>query len=103
MSADPTAPGFGPGLGRRTFLRGAALGTAVGAGVGAGVLVGAESAAADQDGGPGEAGRRIPFEGPHQAGITTPPQASATFASFNVTATDRAGLDQLFQIGRAHV
>ena len=95
MSAEPTAPGFG--LGRRTFLRGAALGTAVGAGVGAGVLVGAESAAADQGDGPGPAGRRIPFEGPHQAGITTPPQAAATFASFDVTATDRAALEQLFR------
>ena len=98
-AADQPAPGAGTcpvaGLGRRTFLRGAALGTAVGAGVGAGVL-GAASAAAASDG-PAAAGRRIPFEGAHQAGITTPPQAAATFASFNAVATDRAALEQLFR------
>ncbi|MFC1440494.1 iron uptake transporter deferrochelatase/peroxidase subunit [Streptacidiphilus sp. N1-10] len=81
-------------LRRRSFLRGAAVGTAVGVGA-----LGVErAAAAGSDGGdPGPAGRRIPFEGPHQAGITTPQQAAATFASFDVTAVDRTALRELFR------
>ncbi|MFC1403940.1 MULTISPECIES: iron uptake transporter deferrochelatase/peroxidase subunit [Streptacidiphilus] len=81
-------------LRRRSFLRGAAVGTAVGVGA-----LGVErAAAAGSDGGDTDpAGRRIPFEGPHQAGITTPQQAAATFASFDVTAVDRAALRELFR------
>jgi deferrochelatase/peroxidase EfeB len=59
-------------------------------------VLGAASAASASDG-PPAAGRRIPFEGAHQAGITTPPQAAVTFASFNAVATDRAALEQLFR------
>ena len=105
---EPTPSASGPGsvpgsarrpqaLARRTFLRGAALGTAAGAGVlGAELLDSATSAAAAGPDRPA-ADRRIPFEGPHQAGITTPQQAAATFVSFNATAPDRAALEQLFR------
>ncbi|TDU02957.1 deferrochelatase/peroxidase EfeB [Streptomyces sp. 846.5] len=80
-------------LRRRSFLRGAAVGTAVGVGA-----LGVErAAAAGSDGGVDPAGRRIPFGGPHQAGIATPQQAAATFASFDVTAADRTALRELFQ------
>ncbi|MHA6757762.1 iron uptake transporter deferrochelatase/peroxidase subunit [Streptacidiphilus sp. PAMC 29251] len=98
-----TADAVPSALGRRTFLRGAALGTAA---VGVGVLgtegvEGLQSAAA-ASADPG-ADRRIPCEGPHQAGITTPPQAAATFASFRVTAADRAGLEQLLRTLTARI
>ena len=81
-------------LRRRSFLRGAAVGTAVGVGA-----LGVERAAAagSDGGGDDPAGRRIPFEGAHQAGITTPQQAAATFASFDVTAVDRTALGELFR------
>ncbi|WP_370066092.1 Dyp-type peroxidase [Streptacidiphilus sp. MAP5-3] len=46
--------------------------------------------------GVGPSGRLIPFEGPHQAGILTPPQAAATFVSFDVIAPDRDALRDLF-------
>jgi deferrochelatase/peroxidase EfeB len=60
--------------------------------------VAADRAAADTTGsGSGASGRVIAFEGAHQAGITTPPQAAASFVSFNATATDRASLQQLFR------
>jgi deferrochelatase/peroxidase EfeB len=85
------------GLPRRSFLRGAALGTVGTAVLGAGAVA-ADRAAADTTGsGSGASGRVIAFEGAHQAGITTPPQAAASFVSFNATATDRASLQQLFR------
>jgi deferrochelatase/peroxidase EfeB len=72
---------------RRGFLRGAGVG-AVGAAAGV-----AGTAAVDRaDGGD----RRIPFEGPHQAGILTPQQAAASFVSFTAIAPDRAALRSLF-------
>ncbi|MFC1433631.1 iron uptake transporter deferrochelatase/peroxidase subunit [Streptacidiphilus sp. N1-3] len=97
MTAVPPPPAHG--LGRRTFLRGAALGTAAGAGVLGTEAVRAAAAA------PGSSpeGRRIPFQGAHQAGITTPPQAAVSFASFDVTATDRAGLEQLLRTLTARI
>jgi deferrochelatase/peroxidase EfeB len=82
-------PGPTGGLGRRAFLRGATagvLGTAALAGAGAAVL--ANESTPD---------RRIPFEGAHQAGITTPQQAAATFVACTVIAPDRDALRQLFQ------
>ncbi|WP_082013991.1 iron uptake transporter deferrochelatase/peroxidase subunit [Streptacidiphilus albus] len=94
-AADAPAASRAAGVARRAFLRGAALGT-----VGAAVL-GAAGVAADRavaDGGtPAGSDRRIPFEGPNQAGITTPQQAAATFVSFDAVAPDRAALTELFQ------
>ena len=80
------------GLARRTFLRGAAVGAAGTAALGAGA-----TAVAMADSGPGPSGRLIPFHGVHQAGVITPAQNEASFISFNATATDRAGLRDLFQ------
>ncbi|MGF1426757.1 iron uptake transporter deferrochelatase/peroxidase subunit [Kitasatospora sp. LaBMicrA B282] len=84
---------------RRSFLRGAGLGTALGAGALAGAF--AVAGAADADDGTerdGPSGRLIPFHGPHQAGITTPPQAAASFVAFRVIAPDRAGLQRLLAV-----
>ncbi|MFB7668780.1 iron uptake transporter deferrochelatase/peroxidase subunit [Kitasatospora sp. NPDC056138] len=78
-------------LRRRAFLRGATVGAAVGAGA----LAGAFAAAAEP--GQGPSGRRIPFHGPHQAGITTPQQSAASFVAFDVIAPDRAALEDLFR------
>ncbi|MDH6108754.1 deferrochelatase/peroxidase EfeB [Kitasatospora sp. MAP12-15] len=97
----PTEPDAGHScpvqpLRRRAFLRGAALGATVGATVGAGALAGALAAAAGEPvSSPSD--RVIPFYGPHQAGISTPPQAAATFVSFDVIAPDRAALQALLR------
>ncbi|WP_269857233.1 iron uptake transporter deferrochelatase/peroxidase subunit [Streptomyces sp. RPT161] len=91
----PMAAGQAEPLRRRSFLRGATLGATVGAAVGAGALAGAVTAAAEP--GPGPSGRLIPFHGPHQAGITTPQQAAASFVAFTVIGRDRGGLLGLFQ------
>jgi deferrochelatase/peroxidase EfeB len=76
---------------RRAFLRGAAAGAVGAAALGSATAAVAANRPADPS------GRRIPFEGPHQAGVTTPAQAAATFVSFNVVAPDRAALGELFQ------
>jgi deferrochelatase/peroxidase EfeB len=39
----------------------------------------------------------VPFEGVHQAGITTPAPRNALSLSFDVTATDKAGLTELLR------
>jgi deferrochelatase/peroxidase EfeB len=75
---------------RRTFLRGSAAGAAAVAALGAGGI-GASAVLA-----PDAAGRRIPFHGPHQAGILTPQQQAATFVSLRVIAPDLAALRSLF-------
>ena len=74
-------------ISRRSFLAGAG-GLAVGAGAfGAGFAV----AAGTDDGPP--TGRRVPFHGPHQAGITVDPTpARGLAAAFTVIADDRAHL-----------
>jgi deferrochelatase/peroxidase EfeB len=110
-ASDPTAPdGQGcPHLQRRSFLRGAALGAAGAAVLGAGAVAADRAVASDSSSssssssssgpgsGPTGSGRRIPFEGVHQAGILTPQQAAATFVSFDAIAPDRAALQQLFR------
>jgi deferrochelatase/peroxidase EfeB len=81
------------GLARRSFLRGTAVGAAGAAALGAA----AGAAAAVAGTGPGPSGRRIAFEGPHQAGILTAPQGAASFVAFDVLARDTAALRELFQ------
>jgi deferrochelatase/peroxidase EfeB len=77
---------------RRTFL-------AAGASAGAGavierVLAGSPGAAAATPADATDAGltQRIPFEGPHQAGVVQPRQRHALFASFDVVPDDRPTL-----------
>jgi deferrochelatase/peroxidase EfeB len=80
---------------RRSFLQGSlAAGLA---GAAAGKLLGSDTAqaAALSDGKKGT--KAVPFHGYHQAGITTPPQPSGTFISFDVTAKDRKALAELFR------
>jgi deferrochelatase/peroxidase EfeB len=74
---------------RRRFLLGSA------AALGAASLGAAEPHAAGVAA-PGLA-TRVPFDGPHQAGILTPPPAQATFAALDATAPDRATLAQGLQ------
>jgi deferrochelatase/peroxidase EfeB len=84
-------------LSRRGFLRRAgALGAAGVVGAGAG----AEAASSkDDNNAPGPAAppaddlaRRLPFDGPHQAGIAAPPSDQATFVALDAIAADRAEL-----------
>ena len=73
------------GVGRRSFLRGALVGA--GAAAVTGISVAADAAESNS----------VAFHGPHQAGIDTPPQKQAIFASFDVIAADKAELTELFQ------
>ncbi|MFF2627942.1 Dyp-type peroxidase [Kitasatospora griseola] len=87
-------------VGRRRLLAGGALalgGALAGAGVGA--------AAADRGAGdsrpqpPGYGVQKIPFHGPHQAGIDTPAQAHAVFLGFDLDGgTDRAALGRMMRL-----
>jgi deferrochelatase/peroxidase EfeB len=95
--AGPHGADFHQALRRRSFLRGAAVGVAGAAVLGSGAFGTAEAVAADDSGTTTGSGRLFAFEGDYQQGILTKPQAAATFVSFNVTATDRAGLQQLLQ------
>jgi deferrochelatase/peroxidase EfeB len=80
-------------FGRRSFLRGSvAAGLAGAAG---GSLLGGDAALAATPG--GDSPGVVPFYGDHQSGILTPPQTNGTFASFDVTAANRAELTDLFR------
>jgi deferrochelatase/peroxidase EfeB len=71
-------------LSRRRFLGIAAGGAALGvAGAGAVAVLGRDEAAAG-----GSVTAAVPFEGAHQAGITTPAQDRVHFAAFDVVTTD---------------
>jgi len=108
--------GAEPRLSRRALLRGsAALG---GAAVAAGTVLGACGRDGDPPAGAGRSapegsalsdptGVRIPFHGPHQAGIVTPPPAAAVLAAFDVVAADpqalRSTLQALTEVARSVV
>jgi deferrochelatase/peroxidase EfeB len=86
------------GAGRRSFVK-----AALGAGAGAAALAGGGIAVTTALGGssaraaaPGKAGA-VAFHGTHQAGITTPAPAAATFVSCRVIADNRAELAALFR------
>jgi deferrochelatase/peroxidase EfeB len=79
------------GVSRRGFVAGA-LGTGAAAGAGA-LLAGCSSPAPPAPAVPQPA--LVPFEGEHQSGITTLPiPEQGLVASFNLHATDRAGLQE---------
>jgi deferrochelatase/peroxidase EfeB len=73
------------GVGRRSFLRGAIVGA--GAAAVTGLSVTADAATSNL----------VPFHGIHQAGIDTPPQKQAVFASFDVIAADKGEFKDLLQ------
>jgi deferrochelatase/peroxidase EfeB len=79
---------------RRSFLQGTAAGVVAAAG---GSLLDGGAALAEGTSGDRASGSLIPFHGYHQAGILTPPQRTGMFASFDVTASDRQGLMELFR------
>jgi deferrochelatase/peroxidase EfeB len=86
-------------LARRSFLRNTVAVGVVGAAAGGLAL------ASDTGTTPAVTGKRdkkagnraIPFHGTHQAGIATPPQRVAMFLSFDVTASGRSELRELFR------
>ena len=71
---------------RRLVAAGGAGAVGLAVGAGAGFAIGQDSDAAPA---PAVEGT-VPFDGPRQAGIATPPQDRLVFAAFDVTATDRA-------------
>ena len=79
----------GPSFTRRQLLAGSGLATAAALAAAAAAPTAPAAAAA---GGSGGAGGALPFHGAHQAGITTPEQARMAFATYDVSAVDRAGL-----------
>jgi len=81
---------------RRSVLRGALAAGAIGA-TAAAVAGSAPAAATGATGDATANASSYPFEGTHQSGVLTPKQRCAAFVSFDVTATDRAGLSELFQ------
>lgn len=95
-TAETPACPVGPA--RRSFVR-----TALGAGAAGAVLAGGgfalgESGGTAQAGEAGpDSGAKVPFHGLHQAGITTPAPAAATFVSLDVVADDRKGLEELLR------
>lgn len=96
---DPTSRDQRPtGLSRRRFFGLAGAGTAgvIAAGATGGVIgrATAEVPAAPADPGAADA---VPFEGAHQAGITTPAQDRLHFVAFDVVTDDRAALAQLLR------
>ncbi|WP_042385136.1 Dyp-type peroxidase [Streptacidiphilus melanogenes] len=85
-------------LGRRGFLQRATAGMVGAAALGATAADSARAASSSASVSSSGSGRVIPFEGPHQSGILTPPQAAASFVSFDVIAPDRAALRELFAV-----
>jgi deferrochelatase/peroxidase EfeB len=77
--------GRGAPVGRRAFLGSAALGAAALAAAGCDAAPGATA---------GRAGRRLPFDGAHQSGITTPVPRFGLLAAFNLVREERERLAQ---------
>jgi deferrochelatase/peroxidase EfeB len=85
-------------IGRRGFLRRATADVVGAAAIGATAADSALAASSSDEPSASGSGRVIAFEGPHQAGILTPPQAAASFVSFDVIAADRTALRDLFAV-----
>ncbi|MGW7681963.1 iron uptake transporter deferrochelatase/peroxidase subunit [Kribbella sp. NPDC054772] len=73
------------GVGRRSFLAGALAGAGAAAATGLSLSADAETS------------QSVAFHGVHQAGITTPQQKQAIFASFDVIAANKGELADLFR------
>jgi len=86
--------GRGGQVDRRSVLRGALAAGATGAVV-AGAVASESGPAVAATGAAGDT--VYPFEGVHQSGVLTPKQRCAAFVAFDVTASDRAGLQGLLQ------
>ncbi|MEV5437045.1 iron uptake transporter deferrochelatase/peroxidase subunit [Streptomyces sp. NPDC052682] len=102
-SAEEPAPrgGCPAGADRRAFMRralgaGAASAALAGGGFALGRDTNASGVQAVGYGSPATAAR-VPFHGPHQAGILTPAPAAAAFVSFDVIADDRRELAELLR------
>jgi deferrochelatase/peroxidase EfeB len=80
------------GVDRRSFLRGALAGAGAAAVGGAAAASTRLPVSADV-----ASSASVPFHGVHQAGIVTPQQKQAIFASFDVIAADKAELTDLFR------
>jgi deferrochelatase/peroxidase EfeB len=80
------------GVSRRRFLGGAAT-LGAGAAIGAGIAGGGSAAALVSSERARAVSGRVPFEGVHQAGITTPAPAHAILAVFDSVAADRRALE----------
>ena len=91
--------GRGGQVDRRSVLRGALAAGAAGAAVAGAVAAETAPAAAAPSSSSSQAATDnvYPFEGVHQSGVLTPKQRCAAFVSFDVTASDRAGLESLFR------
>lgn len=85
------------GISRRGLLGGGALAVGAGlAGAGIGWAAGSGSAAAESA---SIGGETVPFFGPHQAGITTEPQAFGTFVGLNLLpGSDRETLVRIMRL-----
>ncbi len=92
--ADETAAPGSPAPSRRAVIGWGGAGLALGA------AAAGSAVALTRDGGTvpaADAGRAVPFHGPHQAGIATAVQDRLHFAAFDVTTKDRAELVQLLK------
>ncbi|WP_045299207.1 iron uptake transporter deferrochelatase/peroxidase subunit [Saccharothrix sp. ST-888] len=83
------------GSDRRSFVK-AALGAGAGAAAVAGGVLALGATPASADGPSQSKTGLVPFQGTHQAGITTPAPGYALFVSFDVVAPDRKALENLF-------
>jgi deferrochelatase/peroxidase EfeB len=79
---------------RRSLLQGLGAGSFAALGVGPVAAAGADCRADQESDGTLDF---QPFYGPRQAGVVTPQPAAALFASFDVLADDRAGVEKLFR------
>ncbi|MFD2417802.1 iron uptake transporter deferrochelatase/peroxidase subunit [Amycolatopsis pigmentata] len=84
-------------LSRRRFLQGTGAGVAGSALAGGLVAAGAHADARSATGDTRTEAESYPFHGANQSGIYTPQQRAAAFVAFDVIATDRAGLTDLFR------
>nr|HEV8009719.1 Dyp-type peroxidase domain-containing protein [Bradyrhizobium sp.] len=79
---------------RRSLLQGLGAGSFAALGMGPAAAAGADCPADQESDGTLDF---QPFYGPRQAGVVTPQPAAALFASFDVLAEDRAGVEKLFR------